>query len=133
MTNRTPERAGALTDKTNNQVPISIITGTRHKGGKPMSNDKPLSQAQVARELDVPASTIKYYTQLALLPYTQNGSRGHKRYDAQAVQERIELIGKLKAKGLTMAGIIKHFSDKGLLEGNPDIYALSLITGATNG
>jgi hypothetical protein len=33
MSNRTPERAGALTDKTNNLVPISIITGTRHIGG----------------------------------------------------------------------------------------------------
>ena len=32
-TNRTPERAGALTGKTNNLVPISIITGTRHIGG----------------------------------------------------------------------------------------------------
>jgi DNA-binding transcriptional MerR regulator len=98
-----------------------------------MSNDKPLSQAQVAELLGVPASTIKYYTQLALLPYTQKGERGHKRYDARAVQERIELIGKLKAKGLTMASIIKHFSDRGLLQGNPDIYALSLISGATNG
>ena len=32
-TNRTPERTGALTDKTNNLVPISIITGTRDIGG----------------------------------------------------------------------------------------------------
>ena len=95
--------------------------------------DKPLSQAQVALAIGVPASTIKYYTQLALLPYTQNGERGHKRYDAPAVQERIELITKLKGDGLTMASIIKHFRDNELLEGNPDIYALSLITGATNG
>ena len=33
MSNRTTERAGALTDKTNNLVPISIITGTRQKRG----------------------------------------------------------------------------------------------------
>lgn len=92
-------------------------------------NDKPLSQSQVAKAIGIPASTVKYYTQLALLPYEQKGERGHKRYDAKAVAERIELINKLKAKGNTMAGIIKHFSDKGLLEGNPDIYALSLITG----
>ena len=94
---------------------------------------KPLSQAQVAKVLDVPPSTIKYYTQLALLPFTQPAERGHKRYDPELVSERIELINKLKADGLTMASIIKHFSDKGLLHGNPDIYALSLITGATNG
>lgn len=94
---------------------------------------KPLSQAQVAKVLDVPPSTIKYYTQLALLPFTQPAERGHKRYDAEQVKERIELINKLKADGLTMASIIKHFSDNGLLHGNPDIYALSLISGATNG
>lgn len=96
-------------------------------------SDKPLSQAQVATLLGIPASTIKYYTQLALLPYTQNGERGHKRYNAEQVQERIELINKLKGDGLTIAEIIKHFSDKGLLHGNPDIYALSLISGANNG
>ncbi len=98
-----------------------------------MSKDKPLSQAQIAEALGIRPSTIKYYTQLALLPYTQNGERGHKRYDPEQVKERIELINKLKADGLTMASIIKHFSDNELLEGNPDIYALSLITGATNG
>lgn len=98
-----------------------------------MSNDKPLSQAQVADLLGVRPSTIKYYTQLALLPYKQPAERGHKRYNPEQVKERIELINKLKGDGLTMASIIKHFSDKGLLHGNPDIYALSLISGATNG
>jgi len=90
---------------------------------------KPLSQGQVADMLGIRPSTIKYYTQLALLPYTQNGAGGHKRYDAEATKERIELITKLKGDGLTMASIIKQFSKQGLLEGNPDIYALSLITG----
>ena len=88
--------------------------------------DKPLSQAQIAEVLGIRPSTIKYYTQLALLPYTQNGERGHKRYDAPAVQERIELINKLKAKGLNMNGIIKQLAKEGKLYGDPDLFALNL-------
>ena len=97
------------------------------------ADNKLLSQGQVAKLLDLPPSTIKYYTQLALLPYTQPSERGHKRYDAKLVTERVELINKLKGDGLTMYEIIRHFSDKGILQGNPDVYALSLISGANNG
>ena len=42
-----------------------------------------LSQAQLAEKLGVRPSTIKYYTQLALLPYEQNGAGGHRRYELE--------------------------------------------------
>lgn len=93
-----------------------------------MSNK--LSQTQVADALGVRPSTIKYYTQLALLPYEQNGAGGHKRYDLTTVKERLELINKLKAKGLNMNSIIKHFANKGILHGTPDLYAINLTQGA---
>lgn len=89
-----------------------------------MSNK--LLQAQVADKLGIRASTIKYYTQLALLPYEQEGTRGHKRYELETVKERIELIRQLRDKGLNMNGVIKHFADKGLLHGTPDLYAINL-------
>lgn len=38
-----------------------------------MTLDK-LSQTQIAGELGVRPSTIKYYTQLALFPYAQDGA-----------------------------------------------------------
>jgi len=88
-------------------------------------NDK-LSQTQVADKVGVRPSTIKYYTQLALLPYEQNGAGGHRRYDLKAVKERLELINKLKAKGLNMNAIIKDFAKKGKLYGNPDLFAINL-------
>lgn len=88
-------------------------------------NDK-LSQSQIADKVGIRPSTIKYYTQLALLPYEQNGVGGHRRYDLRAVTERLELINKLKANGLTMNGIIKQLAKDGKLYGDPDLFALNL-------
>jgi DNA-binding transcriptional MerR regulator len=88
-------------------------------------NDK-LSQTQVADMVGVRPSTIKYYTQLALLPYEQNGIGGHRRYDLKAVTERLELLHKLKAKGLTMNDIIKKLAKEGKLYGDPDLFAINL-------
>lgn len=85
-----------------------------------------LSQSQVADKLGIRPSTIKYYTQLALLPYEQNGVGGHRRYDLQAVTERLELLHKLKAKGLTMNDIIKKLAKEGKLYGDPDLFAINL-------
>ena len=92
-------------------------------------NDK-LSQTQVADKVGVRPSTIKYYTQLALLPYEQNGAGGHRRYELEPVKERLELIQSLKAKGLNMNDIIRQLSKEGKLYGDPDLYALNLSTGA---
>lgn len=91
-----------------------------------MSKDKPLSQAQIAEALGIRPSTIKYYTQLALLPYEQNGAGGHRRYELEPVKERLELIQSLKAKGLNMNAIIKQLAKEGKLYGEPDLYAINL-------
>jgi DNA-binding transcriptional MerR regulator len=51
-----------------------------------MSDKLSQSQAQIADKLGVRPSTIKYYTQLALLPYDPKRRGGHRRYDAPAVK-----------------------------------------------
>ena len=89
-------------------------------------SDSKLSQTQVADKVGVRPSTIKYYTQLALLPYEQNGAGGHRRYDLEAVKERLALIHKLKAKGLNMNAIIKQLAKEGKLYGDPDLFAMNL-------
>lgn len=91
-----------------------------------------LSQTEVATELGVRPSTIKYYTQLALLPYEQDGAGGHRRYDLKEVKEAIGRINDLKAEGLTMNDIIKKLAKEGKLHGEPDLYALNLTTKANN-
>ena len=92
-----------------------------------------LLQSELADKLGVRPSTIKYYTQLALLPYEQNGAGGHRRYELKPVKERIAVINKLKAKGLNMNGIIRQLAKEGKLYGEPELYALNLSTKATNG
>ena len=98
-----------------------------------MSSKSNLSQTEVATELGVRPSTVKYYTQLALLPYEQHGAGGHRRYDLKAVKERLALVNKLKAKGLNMNGIIRQLANEGKLYGDPDLYALNLNGKATRG
>lgn len=87
-----------------------------------MSNK--LSQSQLADKLGVRPSTIKYYTQLALLPYEQNGAGGHQQ-SLDPVKERMELIAKLKAKGLNINGIIKQLAKEGKLYGEPELCAVT--------
>jgi len=89
-----------------------------------------LSQTELADKLGVRPSTIKYYTQLALLPYEQNGRGGHRRYELEPVQKRLDLIQSLKAKGLNMNGIIKKFAKEGKLYGDPELYAINLSSRA---
>lgn len=91
---------------------------------------KRLSQSQIADKVGVRPSTIKYYTQLALLPYEQNGAGGHKRYDLVEVKERLALIQKLKAMGLNMNAIIKQLAKEGKLYGEPDLFAINLTSKA---
>lgn len=85
-----------------------------------------LSQAELAEKLGVRPSTIKYYTQLALLPFEQNGAGGHRRYELEPVKHRLEIIQSLKAQGLNMNAIIKKLAKEGKLYGDPDLYAINL-------
>jgi len=96
-------------------------------------NDAKLSQTELATELGLRPSTVKYYTQLALLPYEQAEAGLHRRYNLKAVTERLALINKLKDKGLNMNGIIRQLADEGKLYGEPDLYALNLNSKANNG
>jgi DNA-binding transcriptional MerR regulator len=89
-----------------------------------MSNK--LSQTELADKLGVRPSTVKYYTQLALLPYEQNGAGGHRRYELEPVKKRLTLIQSLKAKGMNMNAIIKQLAQEGKLYGEPDLYAINL-------
>lgn len=78
-------------------------------------NDTKLSLSQVADAVEVRPSTIKYYTELGLLPYQSNGAGLRNYYAAEAVQQTIDIINQLKADGKTIDEIVDHFKTKGLL------------------
>ncbi len=54
-------------------------------------------------------STIKYYTEVGILPYEQQDTHLARRYDKAQALERLKEIQALKDKRLTIEEIIKHF------------------------
>lgn len=57
-------------------------------------------------------STIKYYSELGLLPYEQKGERLARYYPRIEVTQRLEEILKLREQGKTVTDIISYFIRK---------------------
>lgn len=69
-----------------------------------MRPSKPQSIAQVCRQLELSARTLRYYEELGLLPGVRRRSGGRRVYDAGAI-ERLRFIQKLKQLGLSLEEI----------------------------
>jgi len=54
-------------------------------------------------------TTLKYYTELGILPFNQEGERLTRKYKKGEALERLEKIKKLKEKRLTIKEIVGHF------------------------
>jgi DNA-binding transcriptional MerR regulator len=57
-------------------------------------------------------STLKYYTEIGILPFTQDGERLLRKYKKDEALKRLEEIKKLKDKRLTIKEIIDYFCIK---------------------
>ena len=55
-------------------------------------------------------TTLKYYTELGLLPFNQGGERLTRKYTEGEALERLGKIKELKKKRLTIKEIIEHFN-----------------------
>ena len=55
-------------------------------------------------------TTLKYYTELGILPFNQAEKRLTRKYKEKETLERLEKIGVLKGKRLTIKEIIEHFN-----------------------
>jgi len=55
-------------------------------------------------------TTLKYYTELGILPFSQAGERLTRKYTEGEALERLEKIKELKKKRLTIKEIIEHFN-----------------------
>jgi len=56
-------------------------------------------------------TTLKYYTELGILPFTQDGERLTRKYTEGGALKRLEKIKELKGKRLTIKEIIDHFNN----------------------
>jgi len=55
-------------------------------------------------------TTLKYYTELGILPFNQAEKRLTRKYTEGEVLERLEKIKELKEKRLTIKEIVEHFN-----------------------
>jgi len=56
-------------------------------------------------------ATLKYYTELGILPFNQAEKRLTRKYKKGEALERLEKIKELKEKRLTIKEIIEHFNN----------------------
>ena len=54
-------------------------------------------------------TTLKYYTELGILPFNQDGKRLTRKYKKEEALERLEKIKELKEKRLTIKEIVDKF------------------------
>jgi len=68
-----------------------------------------IRQSELAELTGVRASTIKYYSELGLVPYKQYGERLSKLYHREDSIKRIKEILKLKKQGKSINEIIEYY------------------------
>ena len=71
-----------------------------------------LTPSELAEASGLRYSTIKFYSQIGILPFEQAGERLRRYYKKKEALKRFNKIQRLKDKRLTIEEIIKHFKDK---------------------
>ena len=68
-----------------------------------------LKMSELSELNGVRYSTVKYYSELGLLPYEQQGKRLAKKYNREVASKRLQEILKLKKEGKSIPDIINNF------------------------
>ena len=71
-----------------------------------------LKMSEFAELNGVRYSTIKYYTELGLLPFEQKGERLAKYYHAKRASKQLQRVLKLRKKGKTIPEIVESLIKK---------------------
>ncbi len=69
-----------------------------------------LTIGELAEVSGVRQTTLKYYTELGILPFSQGGERLTRKYKKEEALERLEKIKEMKEKRLTIKEIVDHFN-----------------------
>lgn len=75
-------------------------------------DDTILSIGELAKVSGIRQSTLKFYTEIGILPFSQDGERLIRRYKKDEALKRLEEIKKLKEKRLTIREIAEYFNAK---------------------
>ena len=71
-----------------------------------------LKMSELAELCGVRYSTIKFYAELGLLPYEQQGKRLAKYYPIKEASQRLKEILRLRDKGKSVSEVINYFINK---------------------
>ena len=77
---------------------------------KTSEKNKVLTIGELAEVSGTRLTTLKYYTELGILPFNQAEKRLTRKYTEGEALERLEKIKELKKKRLTIKEIIEHFN-----------------------
>jgi DNA-binding transcriptional MerR regulator len=78
---------------------------------KTIEKNNVLTIGELAEVCGIRLTTLKYYTELGILPFSQEGKRLTRKYKEGKALERLEKIKELKEKRLTIKEIIDHFNN----------------------
>jgi len=78
---------------------------------KETKNDIILTIGELAEVSGVRLTTLKYYTELGILPFNQAEKRLTRKYKEEEALERLEKIKELKGKRLTIKEIVDRFNN----------------------
>jgi len=79
---------------------------------KNSKDDTILSIGELAKASGFRQSTLKYYTEIGILPFNQDGEGLLRKYKKDEALKRLEEIKKLKEKRLRVKEIIEYFCIK---------------------
>ncbi len=77
---------------------------------KDVNDDIILSIGELAKVSGVRQSTLKYYTEIGILPFHQDGERLLRKYRKHDALKRLDEIKKLKEERLTIREIVECFT-----------------------
>lgn len=69
-----------------------------------------LTIGELAEVSGIRLTTLKYYTELGILPFSQDGERLTRKYKKEEALERLEKIKVLKEKRLIIKEIVDYFN-----------------------
>jgi len=77
---------------------------------KIIEKNEVLTIGELAEVSGTRLTTLKYYTELGILPFNQEGERLTRKYNKEEALERLEKIKELKEKRLTIKEIVEYFN-----------------------
>ncbi|MFZ7122077.1 MAG: MerR family transcriptional regulator [Eubacteriaceae bacterium] len=85
---------------------------------KKSNGDIILSIGELAKASGFRQSTLKFYTEIGILPFTQAGERLIRKYNKDEALKRLEEIKKLKEKRMTIKEIVDYLKRYCFLDKN---------------